>query len=42
MATLTDTSPVAVELRAAVQQYAALARSAEADRPLAGSAWTVR
>lgn len=42
MATLTDTSPVAVELRSAVQQYAALARSADADWPLAGSAWTVR
>ncbi len=42
MTTLTHTSPVAVELRAAVQRYAALARSADADRPLARSAWTVR
>jgi uncharacterized protein (TIGR03083 family) len=42
MTTLTDTSPPAVELRAAVQRYAALARSADGDQPMAGSAWTVR
>jgi len=42
MTTLTDTSPLAVELRAAVQRYAGLARSADADRPVAGSEWTVR
>jgi uncharacterized protein (TIGR03083 family) len=41
MTTLTDTSSLAVELRAAVQRYAALARSADTDRPLAGSTWTV-
>jgi len=42
MTTLTDTSPLAVELRAATRRYAALAASADGDRPLAGSAWTVR
>jgi uncharacterized protein (TIGR03083 family) len=42
MTTLTDTSPLAVELRAAARRYAALARSADGNRPMAGSAWTVR
>jgi uncharacterized protein (TIGR03083 family) len=42
MTPLTETSPLAVELRAAVQRYTTLARSADADEPLARSAWTVR
>lgn len=43
MTALTDNSPLTVELRAAVQRYAELARSAADDtRRLAGSAWTVR
>ena len=43
MVALTDTSPLAVELRAAVERYAALARSAgDGARPLPGSAWTAR
>jgi uncharacterized protein (TIGR03083 family) len=42
MTTLTDSSPLAVELRAAVRRYAALARSADANLPVAGSAWTAR
>jgi hypothetical protein len=41
MTTLTDTSPVAVELRGAVRRYAELARTADATKPLRGSAWTV-
>ena len=41
--TLTDDSPLVVELRAAAQRYAALARSAAGgSQQLAGSAWTVR
>lgn len=39
--TLTDTSPLAVELRAAVQRYAELARTADGDQQLSGSTWTV-
>jgi hypothetical protein len=41
--TLTDDSPLVVELRAAARRYAALARSAaDGSQQLAGSAWTVR
>ena len=41
--TLTDSSPLTVELRAAAERYAGLARSApDGARLLAGSAWTVR
>src|SRR6266581_3325879 len=41
--TLTDGSPLTVELRAAAERYAGLARSApDGARLLAGSAWTVR
>ncbi len=43
MMTLTDSSPLTVELRAAAERYAGLARSApDGARLLAGSAWTVR
>jgi uncharacterized protein (TIGR03083 family) len=41
--TLTGTSPLALELHAAVQRYTALAQSAaDGAQPLPGSAWTVR
>ena len=41
--TLADTSTLALELRAAVERYTALAQSAADDAaPLPGSAWTVR
>lgn len=40
---LTESSPLAVELREAVRRYSELARSvAEDARPLPGSAWTLR
>ena len=43
MMVLTGSSPMAAELRAAVQRYSELARSAADDaRPLPGSEWTVR
>jgi uncharacterized protein (TIGR03083 family) len=43
MMTLTDSSPLPAELRAAAERYAELARSApDGAQPLAGSAWTVR
>lgn len=43
MEALTQTSPVAVELRGAARRFAALARAAGDDgQRLAGSAWTVR
>jgi Mycothiol maleylpyruvate isomerase N-terminal domain len=41
MTTLTDTSPLAVELRGAVNRYAELARTADGTQRLSGSAWTV-
>jgi len=41
--TLTDSSPLTVELRAAAERYAELARSApDGARLLAASEWTVR
>jgi uncharacterized protein (TIGR03083 family) len=42
MTTLTDPSPLAVELRGAVKRYAELAGTADADQRLNGSTWTVR
>ena len=43
MMVLTGSSPMTAELRAAVQRYSELARSAADDaRPLPGSEWTVR
>lgn len=43
MVVLTESSPMAAELRAAVRRYAELAQSvADDDQPLPGSAWTVR
>jgi hypothetical protein len=41
MTTLTDTSPVAVELRGAVKRYAELALKADGAQRLSGSTWTV-
>jgi uncharacterized protein (TIGR03083 family) len=38
---LQDTSPLAVELRAAVKRYSDLARTADASQRLNGSTWTV-
>jgi uncharacterized protein (TIGR03083 family) len=39
---LTDSSPLALELRAAVKRYTELAQSADGTQPLDGSAWNIR
>jgi hypothetical protein len=41
MTTLTDTSPLAIELRGAVKRYAELVRTAEGTQRLKSSTWTV-